>query len=136
MRRPLPIRLPLVLLAAGLAWAGCASTQTPPPPEFVGGAWDVVVAGTPEGDLEGVLTVTPLADSLAGNVVFPALGPPQPLEEVTYEDGRLAFSATFEFNALPTLVLGSAALDGDRIEGQVEVPGVGQFELSGTRTTE
>ena len=139
MRRITPglLLLLLLLLALGLAPLGCATTRsTPPPPEIVGGVWDVVVEDTPEGDLEGVLTVTPIADELTGEAVFPALGPPEPLEEVSYEDGQLAFSVTFELGGLPTLFLGTATLDGDRIEGQIEIPDAGSYDFAGTRATE
>lgn len=125
---------PLLLLT--LTVAGCASTGETQKPDFVEGVWDVVVAGTPEGDLEGVLTVTKVAKGLAGEATFPALGPPVPFEEVSYEDDRLAFSARFDQGVQPTLFLGSADIEGDRIEGEVEVVGAGTFPLTGTRSTE
>ena len=129
------VAAPLLLLS--LALAACAtSNQTTESVEIALGVWNVVVEGTADGDLTGVLIVTQVAEDLTGEAVFPDLGPPAPFEEIGYEDGTLSFATTLEIGGLPTLIVGSAEINGDQLEGTFEVPDVGSFEMSGTRTAE
>ena len=126
---------PLLLLS--LALTGCASSnQATESAEVALGVWNVVVEGTADGDLTGVLIVTQVAEELTGEAIFPDLGPPAPFEEFGYDGETFSFSATLEIDGQPTLIVGSAEIDGDQLEGTFEVPGTGSFEMTGTRTEE
>ena len=127
--------IPLFVLSFALA--GCASSnQTAESAEVALGVWNVVVEGTADGELTGVLIVTQVAEDLTGEAVFPDLGPPAPFEEFGYDGETFSFSATLEIDGQPTLIVGSAEIDGDEFEGTFEVPDVGAFEMTGTRVEE
>lgn len=55
-----------MILAAGLLWAGCATTKTTAS-KYVGN-WDYVVRNLPDGDVNGIMTISQDGDAFKGNI--------------------------------------------------------------------
>lgn len=56
----------IMILAAGLLWAGCATTKTTAS-KYVGN-WDYVVRNLPDGDVNGIMTISQDGDAFKGNI--------------------------------------------------------------------
>ncbi len=55
-----------MILAAGLLWAGCATTKTTAS-KYVGN-WDYVVRNLPDGDVNGIMTISQEGDEFKGDI--------------------------------------------------------------------
>jgi hypothetical protein len=56
----------ILILAVGLIWAGCAATKTTTS-KYVGN-WDYVVRNLPDGDVNGIMTISQEGDTFTGNI--------------------------------------------------------------------
>lgn len=127
----LPIRALFAVVFIALI-AGCASTRTPAEKVAVG-TWNYTVYGTPEGDVDGVVTFVLEQGRLAGQIGAAVIPGTVPLEKVALEEGRLTFSAAFEMDGYPIQTETIVTLDEDKMEGNMEVSGIGTYRVQGTR---
>jgi len=57
----------LLIILAGLIWAGCAGTKTSKEAAYLGD-WEFLVEGTPNGDVMGVMNITKEGDTYVGKL--------------------------------------------------------------------
>ena len=57
----------LLIILAGLIWAGCAGTKTSKETAFLGD-WEYLVEGTPNGDVTGVMNISKEGDAFVGKL--------------------------------------------------------------------
>lgn len=57
----------LLIILAGLIWAGCAGTKTSKEAAFLGD-WEYLVEGTPNGDVTGVMNISKDGDTYVGKL--------------------------------------------------------------------
>ncbi|MFQ5569389.1 MAG: amidohydrolase family protein [Rhodothermales bacterium] len=95
------------------------------------GTWSYTVS-TPDGDVEGTLTITGSPGSLSGTISSPMGPEPIDLDDVEL-DGNLL---TFSFNAGPMgTISAEVTITDDAIEGMVSGSDFGGLEITGTRTS-
>jgi len=57
----------LLIILAGLIWAGCAGTKTSKEAAYLGD-WEYLVEGTPNGDVRGVMNISKEDDEFVGKL--------------------------------------------------------------------
>ncbi len=57
----------LLIILAGLIWAGCAGTKTSKEDAYLGD-WEYLVEGTPNGDVRGVMNISKDGDAFIGKL--------------------------------------------------------------------
>jgi hypothetical protein len=57
----------LLIILAGLIWAGCAGTKTSKEDAYIGD-WEYLVEGTPNGDVTGVMNISKEGDAFVGKL--------------------------------------------------------------------
>ncbi|MEM1270881.1 MAG: hypothetical protein AAF752_09380 [Bacteroidota bacterium] len=133
------------LAFAVLLIAGCGGTRTietpaaPPPPPYAEalGEWAYLAPGTPQGDIRGTVTILEGADGLEGSMTFDFLMDPVPLRNVVYADGTISFDNTVQAGPGQFIDTSTAmSITGDSAEGQIDVPGFGQFPIMADRVVE
>lgn len=94
------------------------------------GTWSYTVT-SPQGDVDGTLTLTGSPDALEGTITG------SDGEETTLEEVELSGAAlTFQFDAGNMGVIdASLSIDGDEMEGTIDVSGAGSFPMTATRTS-
>jgi len=96
------------------------------------GVWSYTVS-TPQGEVGGTLSLQGTPDNLTGTITNDASSDgPADLEEVEYDGGTLSFAFDAgEFGRITA----SLTLDGEEMEGALNVPGLGSAPLTGSRTS-
>ncbi len=93
------------------------------------GTWNVTIP-TPQGETGGTLTITGTPGALGGTLAVDMMPEAATLNDVVQEGETL----TFSFNAGQFgLISVTATIDGDSLEGKLDVPDVEPLPLSGTR---
>ncbi len=93
------------------------------------GTWSVDIP-TPQGTTSGTLTITGEAGALGGTLFVDMMGGTATLENVEQGGSTLTFSFDAgEFGRIAA----TATIDGDALEGTLDVPSVGPLPFSGTR---
>jgi len=97
----------------------------------VGGTYEVTTK-TPMGDQKGTFDVVPSDDGKTFTGSFTG-----PLGSIDIEDGvidgtKLTFKVTMTA-PMPITINGSATVDGDAIDGEMQAGGFGSLPMSGTR---
>ncbi len=117
-----------LLLLSALLLAGCAGARKATQHPAVG-SWSYQI-DTPEGPYTGTLTITQVDGVLGGMLIQSNGGGSTPLENVTFEDGRMRFEADTEAAGRVT---GNVTVNGDTFEGTLNTAYYGAFPLKGTR---
>lgn len=58
----------LLIILAGLIWAGCAGTKASKEDAYLGD-WEYLVEGTPNGDVTGVMNISKEDDAFVGKLM-------------------------------------------------------------------
>ncbi len=135
MRRELSLAFLSILLPASIVWGGCSSTSNintniPTPV----GLWTYVIPSTPQGEAYGTLMVAAQGEGYSGEMYIDLFDQTVPIEEVAFTDNTLMFKATLDAGGQ---LMGTAAhmtLSGDTMNGTVAVEGVGDLEITATRS--
>nr|WP_294944187.1 hypothetical protein [uncultured Mucilaginibacter sp.] len=119
------------LILAGLLAFVCIATkvQAQTAPGFYAGKWDVLIKGTPNGDVHIIFNLTEKDGKLDGTFVDPESKKDVPLTKVETADGKatLYFTiSTYDVN------LAMEKVDDTHIKGSL----MGMFESTGERIKE
>ena len=96
------------------------------------GSWSYAVE-SPDGEVEGTLTISGSPGDLSGTIETPLSPDPIPLDNVEIEGNLL----TFSFSAGPMgTISAELTLDGDELEGTISGADFGGLPMTGTRTSE
>lgn len=127
----------LSLVMAVLMTASCASTGDPQPVAgaYSGaetgtpvGRWDYVIAGTPQGDMFGVMTITSGSGTYAASLSTPA--GEVVIEQFRWDDAARKVAGTFNYTGFSVML--DAALAGRDMSGAMYVEGM-RFTFKATR---
>jgi len=105
----------LLILAAGLIWAGCAATKTTSS-RYVGN-WDYVVRNLPDGDVNGIMTISQDGDSFKGDIKSDDGSIAITMEDLKIEDNKL--SSYFYFQGMKIDMAGD--FNGSEFTGSIMV---------------
>lgn len=104
----------LLLILAGLIWAGCAGTKTSKEATFLGD-WEYLVEGTPNGDVTGVMNISKDGDTYVGKLASD-MGEIQ-LNDLSIVEDKL--SANFDIQGMRLDMDGT--FDGPEFTGTISV---------------
>jgi hypothetical protein len=124
----------LILPFLALLVVGCASTRTSAV-DRAAGTWQYTVFQTPEGDVDGLITLRVVGGELAGELSASVLREPVPLEHLGLEDGTLTFLARFNIDGQPMSARSNLTLASKALEGSITVEGVGTYRVAGTKSS-
>jgi hypothetical protein len=85
-----------ILLAAGWIWTGCAATKTTAS-RYVGN-WDYIVKNLPDGDINGIITISQDGDAFKGDIKSDDGSISINMEDLKIEDNKL--SSYFYFQGM------------------------------------
>jgi hypothetical protein len=105
----------LILLASGLIWAGCAATKTTAS-RYVGN-WDYIVRNLPDGDVNGIMTISQDGDMYKGDIKSDDGSISITMEDLKIEDDKL--SSYFYFQGMKIDMSGE--FDGKDFTGAIMV---------------
>lgn len=107
--------------------ASCATVKTSKAP-VPDGDWAYKITGTPQGDYEGVLTLTKTGDTYGGQMT--SSEGTIALSSVTYSKEEKKITATFDYSGMPVTL--TAVMADNQLTGTVATSGY-EFPLSATR---
>ena len=105
----------MLILAAGFFWAGCAATKTTAS-KYVGN-WDYVVRNLPDGDVNGIMTISQEGDAFKGNIKSDDGSVSITMEDLKIEDNKL--TSYFYFQGMKIDMSGE--FDGADFSGAITV---------------
>jgi hypothetical protein len=105
----------LFILVALLFWYGCAATKTTAS-KYVGN-WDFVVRNLPDGDVNGMMTISQEGDAYTGNIKSDDGSISISMEDLKIEDDQL--TSTFYFQGMKIDMAGE--FDGGNLAGSISV---------------
>lgn len=108
---------------------GVAAASGPDPV----GSWTLEIPSPAGGTMGATLVLTGTPDALAGTLNVDVMPGPATLENVVFDGGLLTFS--FDGGQYGRISV-TATLDGDTLDGTMDVPGAGGFPITGTRVPE
>lgn len=95
------------------------------------GAWNYVVTGTPNGDAEGVMTITKSeSGELSGTFNSSQYGESK-MENLTYDAETKALTCTFYLSGIDLSLAGNFV--GDTFSGTIDAGQMGAFPITGNR---
>lgn len=95
------------------------------------GAWNYVVVGTPNGDAEGVMTITKTEDGeLEGNFKSSQYGETN-LEDLVYDAETKGITCNFYLQGIDLSMAGN--FEGNTFSGTIDAGQMGAFPITGTR---
>ena len=94
------------------------------------GTWSFVVA-SPDGDVEGTITITGSAGSFRGTINAAVMPGPVDLDDVTISGNTLSFS--FDAGEMGRIEA-EASIEGDRLDGTLTAAAFGSLPITGSRT--
>ena len=113
---------------------GCASTQKAASVPAVVGTWDYVVPNTPQGDATGTLRIEQSESGiLDGEMSSDLLLQRVPITNLLVEGDVVSFDASFDTGGQMLDTKVTLTLNGDAMDGTIEVPGMGRFPVSAKR---
>ena len=104
----------LLIVFAGLIWAGCAGTKTSKEDAYLGD-WEYLVEGTPNGDVTGVMNISKEGDAFIGKLASD-MGEIE-LNDLSIVEDKL--SANFEIQGMTLDMDGT--FDGPQFTGTIGV---------------
>jgi len=105
----------ILILAAGLIWTGCAATKTTAS-KYVGN-WDYVVRNLPDGDVNGIMSISQEGDAFKGNIKSDDGSISIIIEDLKIEDNKL--TGYFYFQGMKIDM--SGGFDGADFSGSIMV---------------
>ena len=115
----------LLILAAGLIWAGCAATKTTA--KYVGN-WDYVVKNLPDGDINGIMTISHDGENFNGDIKSDDGNITITIEDLKIEEDKL--SSYFYFQGMKIDMSGE--FDGNAYTGSIMVD-YNEFPMTATK---
>ena len=115
----------LLIILAGLIWAGCAGTKTSKEAAYLGD-WEYLVEGTPNGDVMGVMNITKEGDTYVGKLT-------SDMREILLNDLSIVedkLSANFDIQGM-TLVM-DGTFEGPKFTGTIGVD-YNSFPMTATK---
>ena len=119
------------VLAGGLA-AGCASTAKMAAPSPAGD-WEYVVLNTPQGDATGTMMINAEGNVYSGEINLEMLDQIVSMTDVAFTDSTFMFKATFDADGQLIDTVTRMTLNGNMMNGMMEVGGFGEFVINATR---
>jgi hypothetical protein len=105
----------LFILAAVLFWYGCAATKTTSS-RYVGN-WDYVVRNLPDGDVNGIMTISQEGDAYKGDIKSDDGSISISMQDLKIEDDKL--TSYFYFQGMKIDMAGD--FDGGNFTGSISV---------------
>ena len=118
----------LLILVAGLIWAGCAGTKASKEAKYVGD-WEYLVKDTPNGDVTGVMAITREGEVYIGKLTSD-MGE-IPLNDLSIVEDKL--SANFDIQGMRLDMNGT--FEGPQFTGTIGVDYT-TFPMTATKRTE
>ncbi len=115
----------LLIMLAGLIWAGCAGTKTSKEAAYLGD-WEYLVEGTPNGDVIGVMNISKEGDAYVGKLT-------SDMGEILLNDLSILedkLSANFDIQGM-TLVM-DGTFEGPKFTGTIGVD-YNSFPMTATK---
>ena len=91
----------LLLIAAGLLWSSCATTNVTSEAKYLGD-WEYLVRDTPNGDVTGIITISKESDAFNG-IIKSDMGD-TPIDNLVIAEDKL--SGTFELQGMTLDIIG------------------------------
>ena len=117
----------LIFFLLALVIASCASTKSSKT-NSPAGNWDYLIAGTPEGDFKGVMTVTS-ADKVYNAILKSAQGD-LPIVRFTFDKATKKIGGEMDYQGTPVFL--DAILAGELMTGTMSAGGT-NFPFTATR---
>lgn len=105
----------LLMLAAGMFWAGCTASKTTAS-KYVGN-WDYVVRNLPDGDVNGIMTISQEGDGFSGHIKSDDGSISITMQDLTIADNKL--TSYFYFQGMKIDMAGE--FEGTDFSGSISV---------------
>lgn len=115
------------LALVSLFITSCASTKMAKAPSPTGN-WDYTISGTPEGDFNGVMTISEVDKTMSAKLV--SNGNELPIEKFVYNKETKKMSGELYYSGTP--VLFDAVMTTDQMDGTMSAGGM-NFPFKATR---
>ena len=117
----------LLIISVIVFLSSCASTKSAKE-NSPAGLWEYTIQGTPQGDFEGVMTITKTDDGYTGQLATDQGTLPFTSTQYSKEENKI--SAEFDYSGMPVSLTG--VIVGSTMTGTVSTSGY-DFPLSATK---